>query len=289
MTTFARVGPREGAIPLTIELKSVNARNCEVFVRAPRSFAPLEERIRKAVQKGLDRGRIEISIQIDGGQRERVAFEPDVELAHGYLEAAARLGKDLGLSGTLDLPALLGLVREAVTVREQAVDVEEIWLDLAGYLAELIDKAITMAGAEGEVLARDIRGRIGRLEEIFIQVADRAAARLAEARTALRERVRAALGDISLDEARLAQEVVIMADRLDITEEIVRARSHLAQMRGVLGEDGPMGRRLDFLLQELFREVNTAASKAADVAVSHLVVDAKAEIEKIREQVQNLV
>lgn len=289
MTAFARLESTEGPFPLSLEIRSVNSRYCEVVIRAPRSFAPIEDRIRRLVQERLIRGRVELSIQMGGEQRAGVSFEPDVTLAGAYLDAATTLGRTLGLPGSLDLPTLLELARDVIAVREEKEDIARHWPFIKERLNELFSIAVGMAETEGERLAGDLRARMDQIDRWLSDISAQSADRVEDARNAIRERIAGALGEITLDEGRIAQEAAILADRLDITEENVRAASHVKQFRSVLAGDGPVGRKLDFLLQELFREVNTMASKSADVSISHLAVEIKAEMEKLREQVQNLV
>lgn len=289
MTTFSRVESVEDTFSVILELRSVNGRYCDVHSRLPRWLVPLEDRVRKLIQERLVRGRIEVSIQLEGGSGTRPVFVPDVDLGRSYLAAARALARDLGLEDRVDLSLLLSTVRDVMAVREPERDLEDMWPRLLGPLNSLLDRAEAMAKEEGAALTRDLEGRLAMLEGWLLDIDRRRDEHLLEAQTALGERIRNALAAVDVDPSRLAQEAAILADRLDITEEIVRAQSHVAQFRRLLGSEESTGRRLDFLLQELFREVNTMAAKSADAVISQSVVEIKAELEKVREQVQNVV
>lgn len=289
MTAFARTEVSGEWFSSTIELKSVNSKYCEVCIRAPRHLSPLEERIRRLVQERLHRGRVDITIQISAVGVEHPRFEADIELARSYLDAASTLKEKLGLGGALDLFSLLAVFPGVITAKEGEEDLDKTWEALAPGMERLLQEAVSMALKEGEALERDMAARLAQIDEWIKEIQGRSHLHAQEAKKALYERVQSVLKDIPVDEARLAQELAILADRLDITEEIVRAKSHLGQFRSVMSESGPVGRRLDFLLQELFREVNTMTVKSADMAISHIGVEIKGALEKIREQVQNIV
>ncbi len=289
MTTYARVEDPGEAGTLELELRSVNHRYCDVSVRMPRWLAPVEEQIKKAIQGRLLRGRVDLFIQWGGAAARNYVFEPDVALVSAYLEAVKRLGSETGLDHRMDMASLLGLVKDAIVAREERKDDQWLWERIRGPLQRLLDQAVEMSRQEGDVLAKDLGAHLERLEVLVGEVGSRSAKRKEEGVTALRARLEDAVGDIGLDPQRLAQEVVLMADKLDVNEEVVRAKSHIAQFRKLLVEEGPVGRRMDFLLQECFREVNTMASKSADAPISQMVVEMKGELEKMREQVQNVV
>jgi uncharacterized protein (TIGR00255 family) len=289
MTTFARVDiPEEGWIS-TMELRSVNSRYCDVNSRVPKVLTPLEDRMKKLVQRRLKRGRIDLYVQMDSRAAERPVFEPDLELGRSYLVAVRQLADTLGLEGAIDISTILASVRDVIVVKEREQDLEESWGKIEKAVEKMLDRAEAMSRQEGAVLEQDLVARLHRIEELVERISARSAEHVLEARQALRERIQAILNDVAMDEARMALEIALLADRLDITEEIVRARSHAGQFKSLLSEDGAVGRRLDFLLQELFREVNTMAAKSSDAEISHVVVEIKGELEKMREQVQNVV
>jgi uncharacterized protein (TIGR00255 family) len=289
MTTFARVDISEEGWSSTMELRSVNSRYCDVNFRVPKVLAPLEDRMKKLVQRRLKRGRIELHVQMDGRGAARPVFEPDLELGRSYLAAVRQLADTLGLEGVIDISTILASAKDVIMVKEREQDLEESWSKIDNPVEELLDRAVAMSLQEGAVLEQDLAARLRKVEELVDRISARSAEHVLEARQALRNRVQTILNDVSMDEARMALEVALLADRLDITEEIVRARSHAGQFKRLLSEDSAVGRRLDFLMQELFREVNTMAAKSSDAEISHVVVEIKGELEKMREQVQNVV
>jgi uncharacterized protein (TIGR00255 family) len=289
MTTFARVEYAGDGWSSALELKSVNGKFCDIYCRLPRWMNPIEDRIKKLVQERMLRGRIDLSIQHEGGDAATSVFEPDTDLGRSYLKAVKSLADDLGLEGTLDLPALLCSLKDVIAVREQGPDTEKAWERIKGQLEELLDKAIAMSGTEGVALAKDLESRLYRVEQWVENISKRTEENLPKAQQALKDRIRSILRDVPADEGRLIQEMAILADKLDITEEIVRVRSHIEQFRKFFAKEVSIGRKMDFLLQELFREINTMASKSSDSLISHLVVEIKSELEKMREQVQNVL
>ncbi len=289
MTTYASVRKYGDGWFCSMELRSVNGRYCDVSLRVPRWLVPLEDRIRKTVQARLLRGRIDLNIMLDLGEMAPVDFEPDVGLAKAYIRTCEQLSGDAGLSGKVDLPFVLANLKDVIRPRERDMDADVLWGMICSPLDELLDMANSMSEREGENLAADIMKRISGISAMLAGVGERADQHTIRAQEALIERLGKLLEGQALDQARVAQEAAILADRLDITEERVRADSHVNQFRALLKSSGLVGRKLDFLLQEIFREVNTMGVKSADAKISSIVVDIKAELEKIREQVQNLV
>jgi uncharacterized protein (TIGR00255 family) len=289
MTAFARVDAVGDGWRLGMELKSVNNRYCDIHVRLPRWMNGVEETIKKRIKSVLHRGRIDVCIDYRGEGGSRPVFEPDVPLGMAYLSAVRELAAALEMPPDIDMTALVGSVRDVIVIREEHEDSEAVMERIAPHLDRLLRNALEMSRDEGERLEEDIAGRVERIGELLNSVRDRAAVNLEASLARLRERIEKYLDACPVDEARLAQEAVILTDRLDITEEQVRAASHVRQFFNILDSEGPAGRKLDFLLQELFREVNTMASKASDDRISQWVVEIKAELEKIREQVQNVV
>ena len=289
MTTFARVEYAGDGWSSALELKSVNGRFCDIHIRLPRWMNPIEDRIKKLVQERMFRGRIDLSIQHEGSDATRSVFEPDLDLGRSYLNAVKSLADDLGLEGTLDLPMLLCSLKDVITVQEQGPDTEKAWERIKGQLEELLDKAVAMSGTEGVTLEKDLKSRLSQVEQWVEDISKRTEEHLKKAQQALKDRIQSILRDVPADEGRLIQEMAILADKLDITEEIVRVRSHIEQFRKFFAKEGAIGRKMDFLLQELFREINTMASKSSDSLISYLVVEIKGELEKMREQVQNVV
>ena len=289
MTTFARSSVNGTGWSIAMELKSVNGRYCDVHARIPRSLAPIEDRIKKTIQQRLQRGRVDFFMQVEGSGSAPVRFNPDVTAGRAWLTAAEKLAQELRLSSRPTMSDLLASVPNIITMSQAPADETEQWKQLEGPLSELLDMAEEMALREGADLEADIRERLEAIRKLLEKIIARRAEHLEAAQQALKERVQKLLDLAGMDETRLAQEAAIMADRLDITEETVRAGSHIDRFFEYLTSQDPVGRRLDFLTQELFREFNTMASKSCDSAVSQAVVEVKGELEKIREQVQNVV
>ncbi len=289
MTTFARIEPAGDGWYCTIELRSVNARFCDIHIRLPVWMDPLKERIKKLVRERLLRGHIDLAIAYEGSETPRSIFEPDLELGRSYLSAARRLAEGLGIEGSLDLSGLLAALEGVIVTREQQPDIEKAWERIKGPLTDLLNGALATSLLEGASLERDLRSRLDRVEEWINSISSQTEAHLRGAQEALIDRIQSILRDVPVDEGRLVQEAALLANKLDITEEIVRAHSHIEQFRRYLEREEAVGRRLDFLLQEIFREVNTMASKSSDSMISQSVVEIKDELEKMREQVQNVV
>lgn len=289
MTTYSRVESSEAHWKLSLELKSVNNRYCDVNIRLPRWMNGIEEKIKKIVRSGLERGRIDLFINYEGEGASKPVFEPDIELGLAYVNAVKWLAGGLGIKPDLDISTLLSAVKDVIRTGEEPQDLEVVFDRLEPWLASLLDQAVEMASIEGGRLEEDIIERLKKIEEFLRMIGEKSSENIEISVNTLKERVARHLEAIPVDENRIAQEIVILTDRLDITEEKVRAESHLKQFRDILDAGGSVGRKLDFLLQELFREVNTMASKSSNQHISQWVVEIKTELEKIREQVQNVV
>jgi len=290
MTGFGRSRCEVDGLGLEIEARSVNHRHLDLRIRLPRVLADEEARLKKRIQGALSRGKVDITVSLVMASSES-ALEIDETIAAQYVEAARNLRKQHGLTEELGVSSLLSL--PGVTrIVETEVDPQTLVEPLDRSMDEAIDALIAMRVAEGATLATEFEGRLAHV----VELADRFEARSGEvvevAKQRLGKRALQIKREVGLvDEARLHQEIVIAADRLDITEELVRLRSHVDQFRETLasaGTDSPVGRRLDFLLQELGREANTVGSKASDAPLAQDVVELKTELERIREQVQNV-
>ena len=283
MTGYGRcVRAREGR-SLTVELKSVNHRFLDVSLRMPRCFLFLEDEARKAIGRRLSRGHVDVFCTYRNQREDAREVQVDEGLIRAYLratDALTGLADDRSVMGVLSLP-------EVVQVVEAEEDREALRALLLETLEGALDEAAAMRAVEGEALQRDLNARADALEKIARAIAARAPQTLIACRERLRANLEELLGG-QMDEARLVQEVAIMAERLAIDEELVRLESHIAQLRALLSDPAPAGRRLDFLAQEFNREVNTIASKSQDIEITRLAMDGKAEIEKLREQVQNV-
>ena len=287
MTGFGRSEIQAGSRVWTTELRCVNNRFLELKIKLPKGYNALEDRIRKLVATYLQRGRVDLVVNVSGDFSDLMKVNVNIELARTYKNALTQMGKDLVIEGDTDLTFLASL--PDVLVREQQdEDLESVWTLLSGALKEALVQCETMRQQEGGTLLIDLAGRLEYFSKVLEQVAAAIPELLVQRKALLQERLEKLLGNVQLDPMRLAQEVVILADKTDVTEEIVRLRSHMQQFRSSLTEDGAVGRKLDFLIQEFLREVNTLASKINDARIAHLTVELKSELEKMREQIQNI-
>ncbi len=291
MTGFGRAGFEVDGVAYEIEVRSVNHRYLDAKVRLPRTIARFESEVRGRVQKRFSRGKVDVVVTAPAGVTPNARLEIDFEAASGYLAAARALQDDHGVPGTLEVDALLGLPGVARFI-ESDTSAEAVGEALLRATDDALKALEEMRGAEGAALERELLGRLETIEACAARVAGRSGEVQAAARERLKRRAEQLQQETGLlDEARLHQEVVMAADRLDITEELVRLRSHIEQFREIVaGADAgkPVGRRLDFLLQEFGREANTVGSKGSDAPIAHEIVELKAQIERLREQVQNV-
>lgn len=286
MTGYGRADFPIGQDVFTIEVKSVNHRFLEVTTRLPERFSPLEGRIRGEIRHDFLRGSFYISIFPSiGGEVE--ALKLNLPLAKRYLSAIEGLKKEFNLKGDVDINLLVGFKDIFSYVRE-GWDKEEDWKGLRGGLKEALEGLKGMREEEGKALLEDISARLDIIEVLLSKIEARSPLVMESYRGRLKERVSSILGGAEVDQARLLNEVVIFAERSDISEELVRMRSHLAMFKEMFVADAAIGRKMDFLVQEMVREINTIASKCNDADIIHLVVDIKGELEKTREQVQNV-
>ncbi len=289
MTTFARKAVAGKDWSVTMELRSVNSRFFDARIRIPRELASLEERIRKFLKEHLGRGRVDFFLQYESLDEVPVAFIPKIDLARNYLEAVEMLSNGCDKPIDVGMKDLLFLLKDVIASREEEVDTSGVWEKIGPVLEELVNSASEMAKREGAATENDIKIRLARIQELAAEISKRTMENFEKQAQAMRERIATLMKDVPVDEIRIAQEAAILADRLDINEELVRLESHISQFYKYLEMEEDVGRKLDFLVQEIFREVNTMASKSADAAISHHVVEIKAELEKIREQLQNVV
>ncbi len=287
MTGFGRGEANEDGRTWTAEVRTVNHRFLDQRIVLPRSFAALEERVRKLVAEHLDRGRVEVTIGLNGEAAGGPLLAVNSELAAQYHRCLEQLCDELELSGRIRLADMLTL-RDVITLQEQAPDLDAEWPLVRAAVTGALDGCDRMREQEGERLKEELLGRLDTFAAIVDTIEEKIPVVLAQRQQELRNRVEKLLDGMDIDPMRLAQEAAIMADKSDVTEEVVRLRSHISQFRAFLDSDEPVGRRLDFLLQEFLREVNTLASKISNGDIAHLGVEMKNEIEKLREQVQNI-
>ena len=291
MTGFGRSSFQLVGVAFDVEVRSVNHRYLDARVRLPRLLAALEGEVRARIQGRFARGKVDLSVTVPGGAAPTPRLEIDLEAAREYLRVARELSDGERVAGTLDVGTLLALpgVSRLAEPEVPAEALREALFDAVDAALEALD---AMRVAEGEALERDLLERAARVDALAASLEERAGVVQEAVRERLRRRAEQLRQETGLlDEARLHQEIVIAADRLDVTEEIVRLRSHAQQFRRIVEEGGsgkPVGRRLDFLLQEFGREANTIGSKGCDAPIAHEIVELKTEIERLREQVQNV-
>ncbi len=287
MTAFGRGQAPTEAGAWIVELRAVNSRYLDPHLRLPPVMAGLEERIKKYLAARMTRGRVNLTIKASGAAEGAPRLVLNRPLVREYRRVLQELKQELGLDDDPGLAPFLNN-RELILVEEASPDLDQLWRQVQPALEAALEEAEAMRRAEGQSLAADLRGRLDHLEELFQQAAAQAPAVVENYRQRLQERLAQLLDDPNPDPQRIAFEVAILADKCDVTEEAVRAASHLEQFRAFLQAREPVGRKLDFLIQELNREANTMGSKLPDAQAASLVVEIKAELERIREQVQNI-
>lgn len=291
MTGFGRGDFRDDKHSFTIEVKAVNHRYNDVVVRMPRMLNVLEDKIRRGILNKISRGRLDVFISMEDYTADKSNVQVDKQLALAYQKAFREISFLTGCNSNESQELLYVLkAPEVVTQKEQQLDAEELWSKLEQALNIAITNLIMMRKAEGNNIYQDLLNRINLLRNLLTKIEQRAPLVPVEAQKRITERINELLKEHNnvLDPERLAQEIAIFADKASITEEIVRLKSHFEQFIKTIQSQQPAGRKLDFLVQELNREVNTIASKANDFAITTVAVDMKSEIEKIREQIQNI-
>ena len=286
MTGCGRSQQREGAWEVTVELKAVNHRFLDIACRLPRSLAFLDEIVRKALNARLQRGHVDVFVTVARTDASDRQVQVDEALAAAYRDAAVRLAEALGRAQSLDLAQLMAM-EGVVTVTESDMDEEAVSAACRRAMDEAIDQLCAMREREGESLRADLTVHLDAAAALRENILLRAPKVVEDYRTRLQQRL-AQLGADGVEPQRVAQEVAIMADRCAIDEELSRLESHIGQLRAYLDTKGEIGKKLDFLIQEMNREANTIGSKASDAQIAQQVVDLKSEIEKLREQVQNV-
>lgn len=287
MTGYGRAQQQRGGRDITVEVKSVNSRYFEYTSRMPRSFAFLDDRLKKLVNASISRGKTELALTVVSVSAPEVSVRANVELAQSYLEAMRTMSDALGVRDDVTTSTLARLPDVFTTCRVEA-DEEQLWQDVRAVAEAAVESFVAMRAVEGEKLKADIVGRLDFLERAVGEVEALSAQRVPQYQEKLYARLQALLADTNIDEARILTEAAIFADKTAVDEETVRLRSHLRQYRDILELNEPVGRKLDFLTQEMNRETNTIGSKAQELDITRKVVDMKAEIEKIREQIQNI-
>lgn len=287
MTGFGRGESAGDAGRIVVEMKAVNHRFSEVVFRMPRQFNALEDGARKLILSRVSRGRVDVFVSWEAPARAK-GVKVDKELAIAYYNALIELGGEIGSKTELSLDTLARLP-DVLKVEDTEITAEDLWPAFEAATAQAVDNLIAMREREGAALTADLLARIDHLAQVGETVKTRSPQVVEEYRARLSRRLEELLGQSNMVEPqRLAQEVAMFADRSDTTEEVQRLGSHLSQFREALRSGESVGRKLDFLVQEIGREINTIGSKANDATITNQVVEAKSELEKIREQVQNI-
>ena len=274
MTGYGRARETLNKRDITVELRSVNNRYLDCTVKMPRSYIFAEDAIKSRVQKRISRGKVDVFVSIDTSAADVAVVAVNEPLARGYYEALTKLQETFGLEDGLNA-VTLARFPDVLTVTKAEEDVETVSAD-------------AMRATEGAKLAEDVLGRAATIESVVSKVEERSPQTVAAYRERLENKMREVLQSTTIDESRILTEAAIFADKIAVDEETVRLRSHIAQLRSMLSGSEPVGRKLDFLVQEINRECNTIGSKCNDLTIAQDVVNMKAEVEKIREQIQNI-
>ncbi|MBQ8748697.1 MAG: YicC family protein [Oscillospiraceae bacterium] len=287
MTGYGRAVETVNGREFTVELRSVNNRYLDCSVRLPRILSFGEDAVKQAVKNAISRGKVDvfISVRSEGGDEVQVTLNKAV--LQSYLEAMHRMAEQFEITDDISVSSVSRLP-EVFTLEKPQVDEEQLLADVMAVVAKAIDGYNAMRATEGEALDKDLRSRGNTILEYVAQVEKGNAQTVIDYRTRLENKLKEVLNNTAIDESRILTEAAIFADKVAVDEETVRLRSHLQQMNKMLDEGGAVGRKLDFLLQEMNREANTIGSKCTDVNLARIVVDIKAELEKIREQTQNI-
>ena len=287
MTGYGRAREMRNGRDITVEVRSVNNRYLDCTVKMPRAYIFAEDRMKARVQQAISRGKVDVFVTIDASAADAAVVAVNEPLARGYYDALTRLKTMFDLSGDIT-PEVLAKFPDVLAVTKAEEDVEAIAADICAVLDDALAAYNAMRAVEGEKLAADVAGRITTIEAVVSKVEERSPQTVAAYRQRLEAKMQEVLQSTTIDESRILTEAAIFADKVAVDEETVRLRSHIAQLQAMLVSGEPVGRKLDFLIQEVNRECNTIGSKCNDLTIAQDVVNMKAEVEKIREQVQNM-
>lgn len=287
MTGYGRAECDFEQYSITVELRSVNHRYFEFSIRAPRQLVFLEDKLKKHCQQRISRGKVDMFLTLVSHGTEGVEVEVNHPLVAGYLSAIKEMGDTYGVNSDINA-ASLARFPDTLTVTRSEADEEQLWADVSSVADKAIEAFLKMREAEGEKLREDVLNRAKTILNYVEFVESKSPETVKAYRERLEEKMRELLGNAQVDEQRLLTETAIFADKVAVDEETVRLRSHFEQLESMLNSGEAVGRKLDFLIQEMNREANTIGSKSQNVEIAHTVVDIKAEIEKIREQIQNI-
>ena len=287
MTGFGRAQASVEGFNITVEIRSVNHRYFEFYAKIPRTYSFLEEKVKALLSTGISRGKVECSIQLEATADESVVVSVNEPLAKGYVDAIKEISEKFGLAD--DLSALsVARFSDVLAISKAPVDEEALWAKVSPVVNEALQGFISMRETEGKKLSEDVLSRADTIIENVSYIEERSPETVKLYSEKLLERMKNVLGDTQIDESRILTEAAVYADKVAVAEETVRLRSHIEQLHEMLGSSEAVGRKLDFLVQEINREANTIGSKAQDVDIARRVIDIKAEVEKIREQIQNI-
>jgi uncharacterized protein (TIGR00255 family) len=287
MTGYGRAEETVNGCTITVELRSVNNRYLDCNIRMPRLYLFAEDAMKSRVQGSISRGKVDVFVTLNHTEGERVNITVNRPTADGYYAALKQLAELYGLSGDISV-SLLSTFPDVLLSEKAEEDVEQVAQDICGVMDQALVDFDQMRIREGQRLQADILSRTNTIEEKVSIIEARSPQTVAEYRAKLEARMNEVLSNTQIDPARILTEAALFADKVAVDEETVRLRSHIAQMREMLATGGVIGRKLDFLTQEFNREANTIGSKCSDITIARHVVDMKSEIEKIREQVQNI-
>lgn len=288
MTAYARAEKMDGSVTAEVELRSYNSRFLDTHIKVPHGYSRFEEKVRGVIASRLERGRVEARVTIRNEADDAIAFEADTAKARAYGLALKEAAEAAGIEATVTLDQLLH-INGLVVPKEMETDYDHHWQVVEACLTEALSGLDAMRAKEGDFLADDLKERLNTVEGSLDTIEEGAGALPAIYRERLMDRIATLCGGaVEVDEARIAQEAALLADRSDISEEITRSRSHIVQFRSIMAGDEEAGRKLNFLLQEFNREFNTMGSKIGKAEIAHIIVKVKSELEKMREQVQNI-
>ena len=290
MTAFGRERADVGGKDITVEIKSVNNRYFDCSVKLPHIYAPLEQKIKQRLsEKGISRGKVDVNVFVNFAEATDTEILVNKEYAERYINALRALKEEFSLAGEITVMEV-ARDREVFSIKKPEGDMEAEWADLCQVLDVAVEKFIEARVSEGERIERDLCQKIEGIRARVEKIEEESGNDIGGYKSRLEEKLRAALADnnITIDESRILTECAIYADRAAIDEETVRLRSHFDAFYGYVAKDEPVGRSLDFLIQEMNREINTVGSKCGNSSIAHLVVECKTEMEKVREQIQNI-
>ncbi len=287
MTGFGRAKQNFGDINVTVEIKSVNHRYFEYSSRLQRQYAFIDDKLKALLRQKISRGKVEVSVTVENTASDNVSFEINEEYAGAYFSALRALGEKYRLKNDLKL-SCVALNSELFKVVKNEIDEETVLSAVLSAAEEALESFSQMRAAEGERLVNDVNSRLDMILSKVEYIEQRSPQTVSEYRKKLEQKIRELIGDVNVDEQRLITETAIYADKIAVAEETVRLRSHIGALSSLFNEGGAIGRKIDFIVQEMNRETNTIGSKAQDIDIARTVVDIKAEIEKIREQIQNI-